>query len=164
MNNIQRRNTGSIVSPPLEGVQELKMITSGCSAEYGRYAGGVLSVILKSGGNRPRGALYQFMRNDLLDARNFFDVDKSKLRRHQFGATVSGPVVIPKLYDGRNKTFFLASWESLRQISGATRRSLVSLDGMINGDFSGAVDADVRSRRAEAGRLLSASESRRQCA
>ena len=89
MNNTQRRNTGSMVSPPLEGVQEFKMITSGFSAEYGRYAGGVLSVILKSGGNRLRGSLYQFMRNDLLDARNFFDVDKSKLRRHQFGATVS---------------------------------------------------------------------------
>lgn len=144
MNNTQRRNTGSMVSPPLEGVQEFKMITSGFAAEYGRYAGGVLSVILKSGGNRLRGSLYQFMRNDLLDARNFFDVDKSKLRRHQFGATVSGPVIIPKLYDGRNKTFFLASWESLRQISGATRRSLVPLDGMINGDFSGAVDANGR--------------------
>ena len=51
MNNTQRRNTGSMVSPPLEGVQEFKMITSGFAAEYGRYAGGVLSVILKSGGS-----------------------------------------------------------------------------------------------------------------
>lgn len=144
MNNTQRRNTGSMVSPPLEGVQEFKMITSGFAAEYGRYAGGVLSVVLKSGGNRLRGSLYQFMRNDVFDARNFFDVDKNKLRRHQFGATASGPVVIPKLYDGRNKTFFLGSWESLRQISGATRRGLVPLDGMINGDFTGAVDANRR--------------------
>ena len=141
MNNTQRRNTGSMVSPPLEGVQEFKMITSGFAAEYGRYAGGVLSVILKSGGNRLRGSLYEFMRNDVFDARNFFDVDKSKLRRHQFGATASGPVVIPKIYDGRNKTFFLASWESLRQISGATRRGLVPANGMIGGDFSAAVDA-----------------------
>ncbi len=93
MNNTQRRNTGSMVSPPLESVQEFKMITSGFSAEYGRYAGGVLSVVLKSGGNRAHGALYEFIRNDVLGARNFFDLGKSKLRRHQFGATFSGPVI-----------------------------------------------------------------------
>ena len=117
MNNTQRRNTGSMVSPPLEGVQEFKMITSGFAAEHGRYAGGVLSVVLKSGGNRFRGsrststsAMTSSMR------RNFFDLEKSKLRRNQFGATASGPVILPKLYNGRNRTFFLASWESLRQI------------------------------------------------
>src|SRR5262249_17677163 len=88
MNNTQRRNTGSMVSPPLEGIQEFKMITSGFSAEYGRYAGGVLSVVTKSGGNQLRGSLYEFLRNDMLDARNFFDAAKSKLRLNQFGATI----------------------------------------------------------------------------
>ena len=109
VNIVQRRNTGSMVSPAIEGIQEFKMITSGFAAEYGRYAGGVLSVVLKSGGNRFRGSLYEFMRNDVFDARNFFDLAKSKLRRHQYGATVTGPVAIPKLYNGRNKTFFLFS-------------------------------------------------------
>ena len=95
-----------MVNPPLEGVQEFKMMTSGYSAEFGRYAGGVLSVVTKSGTNRLRGTLYEFLRNDVLDATGYFDVEKSKLRRNQFGATVTGPVYLPKIYDGRNRTFF----------------------------------------------------------
>jgi TonB-dependent Receptor Plug Domain. len=141
MNNTQRRNTGAMVSPPLEGVQEFKLITSGFAAEYGRYAGGVLSVAMKSGGNRLRGSLSEFMRNDALDARNFFDAGKSKLRQNQFGATLTGPLLIPRLYNGRDRTFFLVSWESLRQISGSTTRGIVPLPQMLQGDFSGAVDA-----------------------
>src|SRR5271166_5321709 len=93
MNNTQRRNTTVMVSPPLEGIQEFKLITSGFQAEYGRFAGGMLSMVTKSGGNRLRGSLYEFLRNDVLDARNFFDAGKSKLIQNQFGATVSGPVV-----------------------------------------------------------------------
>ena len=104
MNNTQRRNTTVMVSPPLEGIQEFKLITSGFSAEYGRFAGGMLSMVTKSGGNRLRGSLYEFLRNDVLDARNFFDASKSKLIQNQFGATVSGPVVLPKIYNGQDKT------------------------------------------------------------
>ena len=79
MGNTQRRNTAFMVSPPLEAIQEFKMITSGFSAEYGRFAGGVLSMVTKSGGNRVRGSLYEFLRNDAPDARNYFDAGKSKL-------------------------------------------------------------------------------------
>jgi outer membrane receptor protein involved in Fe transport len=147
MNNTQRRNTGAMVSPPLESVQEFKMITSGFSAEYGRYAGGVLSVVTKSGTNRYRAALYEFMRNDVFDTRGFFELQKSKLRRHQFGATASGPVRIPKLYNGRDKTFFLFSWESLRSISGVNQRGIVPQPEMLRGDFTKAVDAFGRSLR-----------------
>ncbi|MBI4874990.1 MAG: carboxypeptidase regulatory-like domain-containing protein, partial [Acidobacteria bacterium] len=139
--NTQKRNTGAMINPPLEGVQEFKLITSGFSAEYGRYAGGVLTVVTKSGANRLRGSAYEFMRNDSLDARGFFDVEKSKLRRNQFGATVSGPVFIPKLYDGRNRTFFMVSWDSLRVIDGKTQRGIVPLPEMLKGDFSKAVSA-----------------------
>ena len=118
MNNTQRRNTGAVINPPIEGVQEFKMLTSGFSAEYGRYAGGMLTVVTKSGTNRLRGSLYEFLRNDVLDATGYFDPDKAKLRRNQFGATVSGPVYLPKLYDGRNRTFFMFTWDSLRLIDG----------------------------------------------
>ncbi|MBK7929465.1 MAG: TonB-dependent receptor plug domain-containing protein [Bryobacterales bacterium] len=141
MNNTQRRNTGAMVNPPLEGVQEFKMITSGFSAEYGRYAGGILSVVMKSGGNRFHGSLYEFIRNDLIDARGFFELNKSVLRRNQFGATLSGPVRIPKLYDGRDKTFFLFSWESLRSTAGANQRGIVPQPEMLRGDFTKATDA-----------------------
>jgi hypothetical protein len=141
MNNTQRRNTGAVINPPLEGVQEFKLITSGFSAEYGRYAGGVLSVVTRSGSNRLRGSLYEFLRNDARDARSFFDVEKSKLRRNQFGATVSGPVFIPKLYRGRDRTFFMVTWESLRLVDGETQRGITPLPEMLRGDFSSAVDA-----------------------
>jgi len=141
MNNTQRRNTGSMVNPPLEGVQEFKLITSGFSAEYGRYAGGILSVVMKSGGNRFHGSLYEFIRNDLIDARGFFELKKSVLRRNQFGATLSGPVRIPKLYDGRDKTFFLFTWESLRSTAGANQRGIVPHPEMLRGDYTKATDA-----------------------
>lgn len=139
--NTQKRNTGAMINPPLEGVQEFKLITSGFSAEYGRYAGGILSVVTKSGTNRFRGSAYEFLRNDLFDATGYFDVSKSKLRRNQFGATVSGPVYLPKLYDGRNKTFFMVSWDSLRSISGKSQRGVTPLAEYMSGDFSKAADA-----------------------
>jgi outer membrane receptor protein involved in Fe transport len=141
MNNTQRRNTGAMITPPLEGVQEFKMLTSGYSAEYGRYAGGMLTVVTKSGTNRIRGSLFEFLRNDAFDATGYFDVEKSKLRRNQFGATVGGPVYIPKIYDGRNRTFFLVTWESMRSVAGKTQRGIVPSPAMRRGDFSKAVNA-----------------------
>jgi hypothetical protein len=141
MNNTQRRNTGAVINPPLEGVQEFKMITSGFAAEYGRYAGGVLTVVTKSGSNRFRGSLYEFIRNDVWDATGYFDVQKSKLRRNQFGATFTGPVLLPKIYNGRDRTFFMVTWESLRLVNGKTQRGIVPQPAMLRGDFSGAVNA-----------------------
>lgn len=141
MNNTQRRNTGPVMNLPIEGVQEFKMMTSGYSAEFGRYAGGVLSVVTKSGTNRLRGSLYEFVRNDMWDATGYFDAQKSKLRRNQFGSTVTGPVYIPKLYDGRNRTFFMVTWDSLRVVDGKTQRGIVPWPEMLAGDFTRAVDA-----------------------
>ena len=141
MNNTQRRNTGAMVNPPIEGVQEFKMLTSGYSAEYGRYAGGMLTVVTKSGTNRLRGSLYEFLRNDIFDATGYFDASKSKLRRNQFGATISGPVYLPGLYDGRNRTFFMFTWDSLRLIDGKSQRGVVPTAEMLRGDFSKATDS-----------------------
>ena len=138
MNNTQRRNTNVMVTPPLEGVQEFKVITSGFAAEYGRFAGGMVSMVTRSGGNKVRGSLYEFLRNNAFDARNFFDATKSKLILNQFGATVNGPVVLPKIYNGKNKTFFLFSWETLRSVSGITARGVVPDPQMLVGDFTGA--------------------------
>src|SRR5262245_41908373 len=144
MNNTQRRNTGVVINPPIESIQEFKMMTSGFSAEYGRYAGGMLTAVTKSGTNRLHGSLYEFLRNDIFDAKGYFDPERLKLRRHQFGATVSGPVWVPKIYDGRNRTFFLFAWDSLRQIDGSAERVLVPTPEMLRGDFSKATDASGR--------------------
>jgi hypothetical protein len=121
-------NTGAAMNPPIKCVQEFKMPVSGFSAEYGRYAGGMLTVAAKSGAHRLRGARYEFPRNDALGATGYFDPGKAKLRRNQFGATVSGPFHLPKIYDGRHRTFFIAGWinrgiaNGLRSAPGRTTR------------------------------------------
>lgn len=142
--NTQRRNTGAMVNPPIEGVQEFKLITSGFAAEYGKYAGGVISVVMKSGTNRFRGALYEFIRNDAFDATAFFAVTKPKLRRNQFGVNLTGPVRIPKLYNGRDKTFFSFSWDELKSTTGQTQRGITPLPEYFKGDFSKATNAAGR--------------------
>jgi hypothetical protein len=136
-NNMNPRNGDSYAQPNLESLQEFKLQTSSYSAEYGRQGGGVLTMALKTGGNRPHGALFEFLRNDFFDARNFFDQGKAKLRRNQFGGEVSGPVLIPKVYNGRDRTFFMFSWESFRQNQGRSRLGLVPIAAQRGGNFAG---------------------------
>jgi hypothetical protein len=135
-NNRAPRFGGAMANPNLDAMQEFKLETSNFSAEYGRLAGGVLSVVFKSGTNNLHGTLFEFLRNDKLDARNFFADDKNKLRRNQFGAILNGPVWIPKIYNGRDRTFFMFSWESYRQVSGVLMLSRVPTALERQGDFS----------------------------
>lgn len=135
-NDQNARAASMKVSPSLEALDEFKMQTSGYSAEYGRLAGGVMNIVLKTGTNQIHGSLFEFVRNDIFDARNTFDPTKSPLRRNQFGGMLNGPVVIPKLYDGRNKTFFLFSWESYRQRVGDVALGIVPTAAQREGDFS----------------------------
>jgi outer membrane receptor protein involved in Fe transport len=127
---------GAIVSPNLDALREFKMQTNNFSAEYGRMAGGVMNMVLKSGTNQYHGTLFEFLRNDALDARSFFDVQKSELRQNQFGGLISGPVTIPKIYKGRDRTFFLFSWESLRSVSGSSALGVVPTPAQEGGNFS----------------------------
>ncbi len=143
-NNRDPRFGGAQASPNLDSIQEFKMETAGYSAEYGRLAGGVVSVVLKGGANKVHGSVFEFVRNDKFDARNFFSAGKDKLRRNQFGATLSGPVRLPRLYDGRNRSFFLFSWESYRDVAGASRLSRVPTVLERQGDFSQTVDVSGR--------------------
>src|SRR5690349_8781095 len=136
-NDQNPRGGAAQARPNIESMEEFKMQTTGYSAESGRLAGGVLSMVLKSGGNQFHGVLFEFLRNDAIDARNFFDDRKSELRRNQFGGMVSGPVLIPKLYNGRDRTFFLFSWESFRQRQGGSRLGVVPTEAQRLGDFSG---------------------------
>lgn len=126
------------VHPNIDALQEFKIQVSGYSADSGRQAGGVMSMVLKTGSNRPHGTLFEYFRNDALNARNFFDREKpATLRRNQFGASLDGPVWIPKIYDGRNRTFFLFSWESYRQNAPSPVLSLVPSLAQRQGDFPG---------------------------
>jgi hypothetical protein len=126
---------GVLTSPNLDSMQEFKMQTNSFSAEYGRMAGGVMNMVLKSGTNRYHGTLFEFLRNDAVDARSFFDVRKSELRQNQFGAMISGPVDIPKIYHGKDRTFFLFSWESLREVAGSSAAGVVPTVDERNGNF-----------------------------
>jgi hypothetical protein len=135
-NDQNPRGAAAQARPNLDALQEFKMQTSGYSAEHGRLAGGVMNMVLKTGGNDVHVVIFEFVRNDIFDARNFFDAGKSKLRRNQFGGTLSGPVWIPKLYDGSDRSFFLFSWESYRQIIGLNRLGIVPTALERMGDFS----------------------------
>jgi hypothetical protein len=140
INDESPRDAGSQISPPLDSIQEFKMETSGYTAQYGRLSGSVVNMVTKSGGNRLHGSLFEFVRNDLFDAPpyNFTNiaVPKTKLRKNQFGGNLSGPVTIPHVYSGRDRTFFQFSIESLRSVTGTSATGLVPTDLERTGDFS----------------------------
>jgi hypothetical protein len=147
IDGFQNRNVrggGQQIRVPLDAMREFKMQVSSYSAEMGRLGGGVMNVVLRTGTNRYHGSLFEYVRNDLLDARNFFDAEKTKLRRNQFGATLNGPVRVPRLYNGRDRTFFVMSWESYRQRQGTTRLTRVPTGLERDGDFSQTLDIDGR--------------------
>ena len=108
-------NTGVSV----DAVEEFKVMSSNFSAEYGRSTGGIINLSLKSGTNQFHGSGYDFLRNDVLDARGFFNPERQVNRQNDFGATFSGPVWIPKLYDGHDKTFFFFSYEGFQLQAGS---------------------------------------------
>jgi len=123
-------------SPPIDAMREFKVQTTGYSAEYGRLAGGTINMVLKSGTNRLHGSVFDFIRNEVLDARDFFDPKKTPLRRNQFGTVLDGPVTIPKIYNGRDRTFFLFTWEGYRQINYPNALDIVPTELERRGDFS----------------------------
>jgi Carboxypeptidase regulatory-like domain/TonB-dependent Receptor Plug Domain/TonB dependent receptor len=90
--NLAPYRNGGLMSPSPDSVEEFRVITSNYNAEYGRAAGGVVTVATKSGTNQLHGSLYEFLRNDDLDARSFFQPSVSPLKRNQFGGTVGGPI------------------------------------------------------------------------
>ena len=106
----------SAVTPNPDALEEFSVLTNNFGAEYGRNAGAVVNAVTKSGTNKLHGSLYEFVRNDAFDARNFFAVSKGKLRRNQFGGSVGGPVI-------RNKAFFFGSYEGVSQRQGQTSRA-----------------------------------------
>ncbi len=136
-NNRNPRDGSPQASPNLDAMQEFKMESSGYSAESGRTAGGLMTMVVKSGTNLFHGTLFEYLRNNDLDARNFFATVKPELRRNQFGGLISGPVDIPKLYKGKNRTFFLFSWESSRQVVGTPTYYVVATPAERQGNFSG---------------------------
>jgi hypothetical protein len=130
-NNTHWRNGGQ-ASPNPDAVQEFNVITNNFNAEYGRSSGAVVNVVTRSGTNEFHGSLYEFLRNDRLNARNFFQSTVAPLRLNQFGGTVGGRII-------PNKTFFFASHERFRiRSSDFINAAVPPTVAERNGDFSAA--------------------------
>src|SRR5438105_1628410 len=127
-------------SPPADAVQEFKIQTNVFDAQQGYSAGGTVNVAVKSGANDPHGSIYYFNRDRSRTANNFFSNRSGQGRPirtyHRFGGVVSGPVDIPKIYNGRDKTFFLFSYERLLDNTAEPQLFSVPTAAMRNGDFS----------------------------
>jgi len=137
MNNLI---TTSPTQPMVETVQEVEVQTGTYSAQYGAYLGVHINMISKSGTNQIHGNLVEFIRNDAFDARGYFlpaTAKKTALRQNQYGFEVDGPVIIPKLYNGRDKTFFMGSWERLRnKRQSSSNNNTVLTEQFFAGNFS----------------------------
>jgi len=161
--------TNYVVLPPVDAVEEFKVQTSDFSAEFGRSGAAVLNATIKSGTNELHGAAWEFFRNDKLDAADFFEnaggIKKGELRQNQFGFTAGGPVVIPRLYNGRNKLFFFGDYEGFRRVQGtiltgsvptaAERASgYTNFQDLITGQSNAAARADALGRMIPVGTIL----------
>ena len=119
------------VSPSIDAIQEFKVHTSNYSAEFGGHGGAQVNISTKSGSNVWHGAAYEFLRNDVLDARNFFDgTIKPPFRQNQFGASLDGPIQ-------RNKTFIFGNYEGSRIFKGITLGAALPTRDMRTGNFVG---------------------------
>ena len=134
--NSFRGENVQLVQPSIEALQEFKIQTNAYSAEFGRSSGAVVNATIKSGTNAIHGSLYEFLRNDALDANNFFsnalNAPKPVRKRNQFGSAVGGPLV-------KNRTFWFADYEGLREREGVPRVRLVPTAAEKAGLFSSAV-------------------------
>jgi hypothetical protein len=133
-----------VVAPNVDAVQEFRVQTNALAAEFGMTGGGVINLVTKSGTNQVRGSVFEFFRNDALDAtgwtNNRNNLDKSPLSYHQFGGTIGGPIWLPDRlgalgYDGRNRSFFFFNYEGIRYDSSVTSLSRVPTEAERHGDF-----------------------------
>lgn len=124
------------VSPTVDDIQEFKVQSHNDSAQFGMVLGGVINVVTKSGTNQLHGALWEFNRNQALGAVDPISQTSPDLNQNQFGGSVGGPVWIPHLYQGRNRTFFYFSYEGFRKSNSTTALRTAITQDQLNGDFS----------------------------
>ncbi len=122
-----------VVMPSIDALQEFRVETNSYAAEFGRATGAVVNATIKSGTNHFHGVLYEFVRNQLFDARNYYDPERRPYHQNQFGATLGGPVLHDKL-------FFFVDYEGLRVSQAQTQTSLVPTEAQRSGDFTSQLD------------------------
>lgn len=129
-----------VIGPPPDAIAEFKVQTNSMSAEFGRSGGAVLNVAVKSGTNALHGTIYEFLRNSALDAKNYFDAGDQKIpafKLNQFGFSIGGPVYLPRIYNGKNRTFFFGDYQGTRVRTGHTFLASVPPPAWRDGDFRG---------------------------
>jgi hypothetical protein len=135
-----------VMVPSQDALQEFKVQTDNLPAQYDRFAGGIISFSTKSGTNQVHGEAYEYLRNKVLNANNFFNnragIPTGAFTQNQFGGTFGGPLVLPHLYNGKDKTFFFTSFDGFRLREGLPLTFSVPTMAMRAGDFSGLVDAN----------------------
>jgi len=120
---------GASIVPTLDSIEEFRLLTNTFNAEYGRFSGAIVNVVTKSGTNEIHGSAYEFLRNEKLDARGFFDPTRGDFKRNQFGGTIGFPIV-------KNKLFFFGDYQGTREIRGVSQTLVVPSVLEKTGDFS----------------------------
>ena len=134
--------TNAAIVPPPDAVQEFKVQSGDFNAEFGHSTGGVVNAAVKSGTNQLHGDLWEYLRNDAFNANYYFNSGKPvpEYRQNLFGGTVGGPVLIPHVYDGRNKTFFFTDYQGGRYVTPVPATSTVPTAGMTSSGFTNLQD------------------------
>ena len=138
VDNNERLTLSVTLRPAVDAVREFKIQTNLYSADVGRNSGAVIDIISKSGTNTLHGSLFEFLRNSDVDARTYFNTAGTSFpsfRLNQFGGSLGGPVVIPKLYHGKDKTFFFVDYEGFRNTVQIFERGNIPTARMRTGDF-----------------------------
>ena len=132
----QELNNYPLAIPPLDSVAEFRVQTGNYSAEFGGNSGAVINVASRRGSNEFHATIYEFLRNDALDARNYFSTTVDPLKRNQLGFVLGGPVILPKFYNGKDKLFWVFAYEGVRRRQAVTSTTLVPTLKERVGDFS----------------------------
>jgi hypothetical protein len=147
MRNINRMDGGYAYRPPADSMAEFRILTTTAPAEFGGTSGGITTIVTRSGTNQVHGTLYEFLRNDALDANNYFAPRQEELKQNQYGGTIGGPLV-------HNHAYFFAYYEGLRQNQDITHGVVVPTKDERKGDFSADAPILLNSTRAPLGNDL----------
>ena len=122
------------IAPSIDAINEFKIQTN-MSARYGAAAGANINVSIRSGTNDYHGGAYEFLRNSKLDSRNYFAATRPDFKFNQFGFTLGGPIQIPKIYDGKNRTFFFFNYEGFQQRLAVTQNITIPNNAWRSGNL-----------------------------
>jgi hypothetical protein len=142
LNNATYTNTW-VIAPPPDAIQEFNVQSHITDAQFSISSGANINLVTRSGTNTFHGALWEFFRNDILDAQTYPETQRLPYRQNQYGVYFGGPITIPHVYDGKDKTFFSFYWEGFRSAQSTTTLASTLTPAMMSGDFSRVLGAQV---------------------